>query len=118
MNKKVKLPTFVMLVLCMLGLFVFDSDLEKIVYLLLLMMFQMMLYLNVDENHCSDTPVELIGKSFLYKNQKYKILWYFYQREKEVFGVKNLKTKKLSTWQKQELYKAIAIEDAGMAVLR
>lgn len=118
MNKKVKFLALVMLVLCALGLFAFDSNLEKIVYLLLLIMFQIILHLNVDENRYSDTPMELIGKSFLYRNQKYKILWYFYQNDKEVFGIKDLKTKKLSTWQKQDLYKAIAIDDVEMAVMR
>ena len=111
MHKKDKSLWLGITIISIAGLFIFDRDIEKVVFIISSIMIQVLLFVVIDENRYLDTPVELVGKSFFYRNQTFKIVWYFYQHDKELFGVKNLKSKTINTWRKQELYQAIAIDD-------
>ena len=103
MNYEEKSIWLISTLMSMIGLFMLDSDYEKVIFLISVMSYQVLLF-------WIDSPIELIGKAFLFADQKYKIVWYLYRDSQEIYGVKNLKTKQVCAWQKQQLFKAIETE--------
>lgn len=107
---KEKLMWFVVMIVCSYCINILDRNVEKIMFVFIIIFYQAWLFIHIDNNQHFDTPMELVGKVFIHKGQKYKILWYRYG-ERETFGVMNIKTKVSYMYEKQELYKAIEIDD-------
>lgn len=111
MNYEEKSIWLISTLMSMIGLFMLDSDYEKVLFLISVMSYQVLLFWINDRNRMIDSPTELIGKAFLFADQKYKIVWYLYRNSQEIYGVKNLKTKQVCAWRKQQLFKAIETEE-------
>lgn len=110
MNKEEKYMWLISTFMSMIVLFMLDSDCEKVIFLITIISYQVLLFWINDRNRTIDSPTELIGKAFLFADQKYKIVWYLFRDSYEIYGVKNLKTKQVCAWKKRELYKAITID--------
>lgn len=110
MNNEEKYMWLISTFMSMIVLFMLKSDYEKIMFLISIMSYQLLLHWINARNQIIDSPTELIGKVFLYADQKYKIVWFLYRNSNEIYGVKNLKTKQVCAWQKQQLFKAIETE--------